>query len=117
FLLARTPRLFRRRPLPQLCRRVIELAPATAAEAKKKAAPCAAFPFRRQARPASLEIILDFGSYAKSPAERFRQDRHYRIRPWAGRPRIRARVDRWDGACPRGRRARRDRRVHADRLS
>jgi hypothetical protein len=36
-----------------LYRRVVEPAPATVAGAKKKAASCAAFPFRRQARPAS----------------------------------------------------------------
>jgi hypothetical protein len=45
------------------------------ARSKKKAA-AAALTLRRQARPASWTIILDFLSYAKSPAQRFRQDRY-----------------------------------------
>src|SRR5260221_2252809 len=46
---------------------------------KKKGRVFAAFPLRRQARPASREIILDFHSYAKSLTERLRQDRHRRL--------------------------------------
>src|SRR5258706_10149987 len=44
-------------------------------EPKKKSRMLRPFPLRRQARPASNQIILDFFKYAKGFAECFRQDR------------------------------------------
>src|SRR5204863_9938853 len=44
-------------------------------EPKKKSRVLRPFPLRRQARPASNQIILDFFKYAKGFAECFRQDR------------------------------------------
>jgi hypothetical protein len=37
----------------------------------KKGRACAAFSLRRQARPASSQMILDFAAHAKSFAQRF----------------------------------------------
>src|SRR5712691_3601095 len=59
------------RSIPTCCdarERVIKPAPDPVVDVpeQKKRPLCAAFPFRRQARPASAEIILDFRVYAKS---------------------------------------------------
>src|SRR5260370_16726703 len=56
---------------------------------QKKSRGVRPFPLRRQARPASAEIILDFADYAKSSAERFREDRHRRSLPRPVSPRLR----------------------------
>src|ERR1051325_8660913 len=64
---------------------------------KKKAASCG-LSLSAPGPPGVAEIILELREYAKSLAERLRQDRHRRSRTRTGRAGLRAGVDRRHGA-------------------
>src|SRR5882762_9683079 len=80
---------------------------------QKKRPRYAAFPFRRQARPASAQMILDFPIYAKSLDQRYRLGRYCPTRTRPRGPRVPARLYRRHRARARGGRPARERRVRA----